>query len=174
MQQVKERRVGSSGSSGSLGSSLAAYLPICLSACTSMVTRAQFVVEARKWMDTPFQHQGRLRGLGVDCVGLVLCVMRDLGLNTWVDDFKVYSSQPVGREVLDACLQRLRVKGVAERLPGDVLCFRVPVAPVHIGIVTEVGIIHAYNGAKRRVTEHGLSTKWMHRIEGCFSIPGVG
>lgn len=138
-----------------------------------MATRAQIVAEARKWIDTPFQHQGRLRGLGVDCVGLVLCVMRDLRLHDWVDDFRAYSPQPVSRMVFEICTERLHAKPVAERLPGDVLCFRVPEAPVHVGFVTDIGIIHAYNGGKRKVVEHGLGQKWLKRIEGCFSIPGV-
>ena len=138
-----------------------------------MATRAQVVAEARKWLGTPFQHQGRRRGLGVDCVGLVLCIMYDLGINDWLDDFRVYSSQPVGHEVFDVCMERLNAKPVEQRQPGDVLCFRVPESPSHVGMVTDAGIIHAYNGGRRQVVEHGLDSKWLKRVAGCFSIPGV-
>ena len=139
-----------------------------------MITRVQVVAEARKWLGTPFQDKGRQCGRGVDCVGLVLCVMRDLGLHDWVDDFPTYSRQPVGRMVFDICSERLHAKPVAGRQVGDVLCFRVPVAPVHVGILTGPNtIIHAYSAGKQMVVEHGLGAKWLHRIEGCFSIPGV-
>ena len=149
-----------------------------------MITRQQFVSEARKWIDTPFQHQGRQRGLGVDCVGLVLCVMRDLGLNAWVDlaEYRSYAAQPVGNAVLEACKSRLLEKPLAMRQPGDVLVFRVPVAATHIGIVSGRGIIHALNSGRRfrrmanlvgRVVEHGLDAKWLERAAGCFSIPGI-
>jgi cell wall-associated NlpC family hydrolase len=139
-----------------------------------MITRQQVVAEARKWLGTPFCDKGRLRGIGVDCVGLVLCVMRDLKLHDWVDEFKVYSAQPVGRMVFEVCAGRLNAKPLASRLPGDVLVFRVPVAPVHVGIVTDVGIIHAYNSGKfPKVVEHVLDVNWLRRVEGCFSIPGV-
>jgi hypothetical protein len=38
------------------------------------------VAEARRWLGTPFRHQGRIRGEGVDCIGLVLEPARALGL----------------------------------------------------------------------------------------------
>lgn len=139
-----------------------------------MVNRNQVVLEARKWVGTPFQDKGRLRGLGVDCVGLILCVMRDLRLNDWVDEFKVYSRQPVGRVAFDLCAERLIQKPIDKLWLGDVLCLRSPIAPVHFGFVSDVGIIHAYAAGKRReVKEHTLGKNWIDRIEGCFSIPGV-
>ena len=149
-----------------------------------MVTHQQFVSEARKWLNTPFMHQGRRRGLGVDCVGLVLCVMRDLGLNSWVEleEYRTYAAQPVGNAVLEACKSRLVEKPLAARQPGDLLVFRVPIAATHIGIVSEHGIIHALNSGRRfrglatlvgRVVEHSLDSRWLARVAGCFSIPGI-
>jgi len=140
-----------------------------------MVTRAQLIREARKWLGTPFQHQGRVRGLGVDCVGLILCVMRDLGLGDYLAAHKAYAAQPVGRLVLEACRAHLAEKPASGRLPGDVLVFRVPVDPVHAALVTERGIIHAAGtlDGRGQVSEVGLDRKWARRIEACFSIPGV-
>ena len=121
--------------------------------------------------------------MGVDCVGLVLCVMRDLGLGDYLAEFKNYSARPVGRVVVEACNARLVSKPIYQRLPGDVLVFRAPVDPVHSAILTERGIVHAAGGpgarvggrlAQHRVVEVGLDRKWVRRIEACFSIPGVG
>jgi branched-chain amino acid transport system ATP-binding protein len=41
------------------------------------------VAEARCWLGTPFRHQGRIRGQGVDCIGLVLEPARALGLTDY-------------------------------------------------------------------------------------------
>ena len=38
------------------------------------VTGQDVVAEARRWLGTPWRHQARLRGVGVDCGGLVVCV----------------------------------------------------------------------------------------------------
>jgi cell wall-associated NlpC family hydrolase len=155
-----------------------------------MVTRTQLVAEARTWVGTPFVHQGRRRGLGVDCVGLVLCVMRNLGLGDYLAEHAAYPAQPVGTIVLDACRAHLVEKNPAEAEPGDVLLFCVMVDPVHVGIVTEAHaerygarrIIHAAGGlgvniSKRRkpyrVVEVVLDHKWERRIAACFAIPGV-
>ena len=45
-----------------------------------MTSRADVVAAALAWTDTPFHHQARLKGVGVDCVGLVIGVARELGL----------------------------------------------------------------------------------------------
>ena len=34
------------------------------------------VTEARTWVRTPYHHQARLKGVGVDCAGLVIGVAR--------------------------------------------------------------------------------------------------
>ena len=44
------------------------------------MNRQDVVTAAREWIDTPFHHQARLKGVGVDCVGLVIGVARELAL----------------------------------------------------------------------------------------------
>ncbi len=148
-----------------------------------MVTRKQIVTEARKWINTPFRHQGRMPGIGVDCVGLVLCVIRDVGLGDWLGEFSVYPPQPVNGLVHQTCCARLRQKDISKVAPGDILTLRVPETPSHVAIVTDLGgklgMIHAYaGGATRRrparVVEHLLDQKWRKRIAGVFEFPGVG
>ena len=38
--------------------------------------REQVVAEARSWLGTPFQHQQALKGVGVDCLTLIIAVYR--------------------------------------------------------------------------------------------------
>lgn len=48
-----------------------------------MHTSAHVIAAARGWLDTPFHHQGRLKGVGVDCIGLVVGVARELGVGIY-------------------------------------------------------------------------------------------
>jgi len=43
--------------------------------------REQIVVEARKWIGTPYKHNQALLGVGVDCIGLVVAVGMALKIN---------------------------------------------------------------------------------------------
>ena len=40
------------------------------------LARATIVAEARAWIGTPYRHQGSLKGIGCDCLGLVRGVWR--------------------------------------------------------------------------------------------------
>jgi cell wall-associated NlpC family hydrolase len=149
-----------------------------------MPARADIVAKAREFLGTPFQHQGRLKGKAMDCVGLVLCVAEELSI---VDvegnpilgaQYLNYGPQPTDRFVYDECLRRLRAKRAEEPLEsGDVLSLRVPSVPCHVAIVSELqggfGMVHAYSGGPEKVVEHVLDWKWCRRIEGVFSFPGT-
>ena len=41
-----------------------------------MVLRSDILCEARRWIGTPYRHQGSCRGAGCDCLGLVRGVWR--------------------------------------------------------------------------------------------------
>ena len=142
-----------------------------------MISRDQIIAEARKWLGTPFRHQGRIRGRGVDCVGLLLCVMRDLGIADWLTEFVTYPRQPMTDRVLEVCRARMIEIPLFEPMqPGDILVFRVPTVACHTAIVTELhgkpGIVHAYSPAGK-VVEHCIDEKWRRRVAGCFLAPGV-
>ena len=44
---------------------------------TLPLTRAGIVAEAREWIGTRYRHQGSLKGIGCDCLGLVRGVWRN-------------------------------------------------------------------------------------------------
>jgi hypothetical protein len=132
-----------------------------------MITRQQIVNEARKWVGTPFQHQGRTRGKAVDCVGLVLSVADNLtlsdvqGMPFLRSDYLNYGPQPVGRFVHTECVRRLRTLALVDAQgnlvmlpgsgpaihaggrrqilnPGDILTLRAPTVPCHVAIITDL------------------------------------
>lgn len=148
------------------------------------VTRAQVVAEARRWLRTPFGHQGRTLGRRIDCVGLPLMVAGALGLSDKSGKplngacYATYTSQPLGTYVHDVCMEHLEYKPLREMLPGDVVSISIATAPCHVGIITEDKnhrpcLLHAYDGGLHEVTEHILDTKWQRRIVGCFKFPEV-
>jgi NlpC/P60 family putative phage cell wall peptidase len=149
-----------------------------------VTTQADVVKAARTYVGTPFRHQGRIRDLAIDCVGLVLCVGEDLGL---VDragvpfhrlDYPDYAAQPTDRFVLEELRRRAIVKPAGAPLePGDLLAIRVPSLPCHAAVVADragqLYMIHAYDSGPRQCVEHILSPAWRSRAVGVFQFPGV-
>lgn len=139
-----------------------------------MVSRSEVLAEARTWIGTRFQHQGRVKGAGVDCAGLVIGVARDLGLA----DAKVegYSRHPDGVSLLAFCRQYMLSVAVGEAVPADVLIFSFASHPQHLAFRSELdgrpALIHAFADA-RCVVEHDFDEVWQSRLRAAFRIPGV-
>ncbi len=133
-----------------------------------MVTRQQVVDEARTWIGTRWQHQGRLKGVGVDCAGLVVCVMRAVGLHA--ADVVGYPRRPDG-SLLDVV--RDQTEPTADWLPGDVVVLEWDTDPCHLAILTSpTSIIHAHAMA-RCVIEHDLDANWLKAVTCVRRVPGV-
>ncbi|MBU9608255.1 NlpC/P60 family protein [Burkholderia multivorans] len=135
-----------------------------------MITRDAIVTEARTWLGTPYRHQGRIKGIAVDCVGLVIGVCQALGIPC--RDETGYSRRPDGTLTPALTVQTLPVEGLP--LPGDIAVFHWQGESVHLAIVTgEDRIIHAL-AINRRVCEHRLDERMQRMIKMCRRIPGVG
>ncbi len=136
-----------------------------------MPSRSEILTAARAWMDTPFRHQGRCRGVGVDCIGLIVGVARDLGVDT--RDRTDYPRQPDGSSLEAALDGQLRRLAPGTMGPGDVLLLRIRRMPQHVGFLAEHGtIIHAHSAAGR-VVEMRLNERWWDRLVAAYRLPGV-
>ena len=103
---------------------------------------------ARSYIGTPFHHQGRLPGVGLDCVGVLICVARDLGLVAPDFDVTGYERMPDGVELMRHLTERFASIQQAEMRPGDIVCEAFDKHPQHVGIVGNyrhggLTIIHA-------------------------------
>jgi NlpC/P60 family putative phage cell wall peptidase len=138
------------------------------------VARADVVACARTWLGTRWQHQGRLKGVGVDCAGLIMGVGYELAL--FDVRFTNYSRHPDGETLMALCREHLRRIDPSQAAPGDVLVFAWTREPQHMGFASEVagrpGLIHAFADA-RRVVEHDFDDSWRGRLRGAFHVPGV-
>jgi NlpC/P60 family putative phage cell wall peptidase len=132
------------------------------------MTREQILTEARSWVGTPWHHQGRLKHVGVDCVGLIVGVASALGLR--FEDATDYQRFPDGVTLAKELARQLI--SVTEPLPGDVMLFRVSRLPQHVAFCSPLGVIHAHQGAKT-VVETALSQAWRSRLIGVYSFPGT-
>ena len=133
-----------------------------------MSIRQQIVSTAREYLDTPFSHQGRLKGVGIDCAGLVIGVARDLGLE-YVDETG-YPPVPNGGLFLRTVERVCTPVAADDVLPGDLAVFRFLTEPQHIAIISEIDplmLIHAWEKMGRCV-ENCLDATWRRRLVGFY------
>lgn len=140
-----------------------------------MTTLAQRLVDAaRTWRGTRFQHQGNLKGIGVDCCNFVCEVAREAGVQG-LEIPKNYRPREDGAIMLRLLNEHMDL--VEEMQPGDVLALcdeslRDPQIPRHLVFVTEVRpqttmIIHA---SAAGIREHRTNSQWMRRVHSIWRI----
>lgn len=123
--------------------------------------RDAIIAAARECLETPFHHQGRRPGVGIDCAGLVIHAYRAAGLR--VTDERRYGRSPNPGQMRRA-LERVVRPVTGEWRRADILYFRIDRQPQHLAIWTGASIVHAYLTAGR-VVETGLDGRWMSRLE---------
>jgi len=135
-------------------------------------TRADLIAVAREYLGTPFHHEGRLKGIGVDCVGLLICVARDLGLSH--RDVTGYPRQPSGGRLRRELHSQLTLLAIADAEPGDIVLMA-DTQERHVGLLAShplgmSSLIHA-DAWRRCVIEHRLDMMWHARIVAAYRFP---
>ncbi|AGT07715.1 C40 family peptidase [Paracoccus aminophilus] len=143
--------------------------------------RADVVAEARRWIGTPYVHQGSVCGAGADCLGLIRGIWRALhghepeALPAYTPDWGELGQGELGRsELLLAGLMR-HLRPAGREALGDVLVFRMRTGAIakHLGLLTQTGagarFVHAYD--RHGVVESPLSGPWRARIAARFIFP---
>lgn len=105
--------------------------------------RSEFIAAARACIDTPFRHQGRVAGVGLDCVGLVVVAALQAGIP--VVDNLGYPHNPSDaflRHML-AEANRLTPCALDDEQLADLLLLRYSKRATHVAIRTETGLVHA-------------------------------
>ena len=139
------------------------------------MTKHPITVLARGWLDTPYQHQASLRGIGCDCLGLVRGLWREtFGAEPEVPPAYAPDWAEAGLEETLADAGRRHLVEIPPLVfeEGDVLLFRwKPHLPAkHAGIATSCSsMIHAQEGVA--VSEAPLSGWWLSRLAFAFRFP---
>jgi cell wall-associated NlpC family hydrolase len=111
------------------------------------VCRRQVIEEAESWIGTPFHHEARIKGGGVDCGQLLIAVYGSLGymptnyqLEHYPPDFALHRDREWYLSIVESFAQRISAPE-----SGDVVLFKWGRLFSHGGIVTEwPEIIHAW------------------------------
>lgn len=142
-----------------------------------VIDRDRIVSAARAWIGTPYRHQASLRGIGADCLGLVLGVWRDL-YGTLPEAPPAYSrdwAEASGREAfLEAARRHLVPSSDSVPKPGAVLLFRFRngVPAKHAAIATtSTMMVHACEG--HVVAEVPIAPWLRRRLAATFDFPGL-
>lgn len=139
--------------------------------------RRRIVAVARTWIGTPYRHQAALKGVGCDCLGLLLGVLRELGADVpqAIPAYTPDWAEAAGRETLaEGLRKRLAEITPATAREGDIVLFRWrPHLPAkHCAILTAPDrMVHAQDGAA--VSEVALSAWWRRRMAFGFAFRGV-
>jgi len=106
------------------------------------------VAAVRACVGTRFRPQGRVPGLGLDCVGVALVAAAAAGIN--VPKLPAYSLAGDHECMLDALLAGM-CTAVPVGSPGDLMVFAPAPMRRHLAVVTGSGLVHAHAGLMRVV-----------------------
>ena len=149
-----------------------------------MPTSQDVLRVARTWLGVRFQHQGRRRDTGVDCIGLVIETCREVGLvhsaglpNDW--DHVAYGRFPESYTLTLHLLAYLTPVARAQVEVADVVLFQMDTGePAHMGFVGDAAqpfsLLHAFNARTKRqakVQEHRLGPWWLARLHSVYRLP---
>lgn len=141
--------------------------------------REEIVEEARRWIGTPYLHQHKVFGFGVDCLNLPRAVGEACGVLVVNEKrfapLAAYSDQPSPRTV--EAVSRCLFKRTTRPLLGDIarIAWR-PGLPMHFAILGEFRgrptLIHAL-ATKGGVVEHGFVAEWPGLVDSWWRFPGL-
>ncbi len=152
-------------------------------------TRLAFVREARSCVGTPYADMGRLKGVGLDCIGAAIWAAKEVGVMPPSFNDTPYGPVPDGMMVkqLQNNLQVIWEKGPNEKRAfqpllrnGDLASFAWKREPQHIAIIVirtqgegqGWNMIHAWDGCDK-VVEAIMDAPWVHRCRGIYRIKGL-
>lgn len=124
---------------------------------------------ARDCLGTPYHHQGRLPGVGLDCIGLLIHCGRATGRVAPDFDITGYGRYPDGKLLLHYLREHMDPVDPADMRPGDALCVAFERFPQHVGIVADyvhggLSMIHALGSANAVVEHRLLFTRLMRLV----------
>lgn len=133
-----------------------------------MIERTAIVNEARRWLGTPFADKGRVRGIGVDCAGLIIGVAKALEISDF--DTTAYGLVPKPKIMGAILREKMHEIPISEATIADVVWIAWERLPQHLAILSDIGLIHAHENG---VVEHPLDATYRGKVRAAYRFPGV-
>lgn len=132
--------------------SLAAQMNVSIEARLALVVQQrQAVLEhVKTWLGTPYHHQGRIKGVGVDCATLLCEVYHAVGVAPFVDPTPYPQNWHIHRadERYMGWVNQFAKRTIAAPQLGDLLLFKFGRAYSHGGIYAGNNqVIHSLHGS---------------------------
>lgn len=138
-----------------------------------MISPTDIIKAARSLINTPYKHQGRKLGIGLDCLGVVELTALLSGVTKEIIATPNYSRD--GSNSLQQGFERYCAP-TESIVPGVIVLVKLSAIPYHCGIITDfedgLGLLHAYENVGR-VREHALIPWWKNKISHIYQFPAV-
>lgn len=143
-----------------------------------MPSQSDVIAAALSLVGTPWQRQGRVPGLGLDCGGVPVMSGRLAGLACPEPPVLDYDGIPSEGRVLSG------LSAFADRVgdalsaaqPGDILLMAFGGRASHLGVLTGTAphrMVHAVARAPHRVTHHTMSMDEQAAVVGVYRYRGL-
>lgn len=140
--------------------------------------KEKVIAEAKSWLGTPFHHAARVKGVGVDCVNLLVGVFSASGL---IPSFEIDAYPQDWHLHNDAALFLDGVLKFADPVPdgetpqaGDVAMFRFGRHAAHGAIIVDYPlVIHAWRQVGQVVLSEIDSGPLAERLAGFYRMRGI-
>jgi cell wall-associated NlpC family hydrolase len=143
------------------------------------IKRADIVAAARSYIGVPFVHQGRTKVHGLDCLGLIWAVAKDVGYDYQMrNDYTPAPHSDLLVNGVNAALVKPARQGVSKLMPGDIILswIAAPGQPQHFAMIGELfgqlSIIHAFQKVGY-VTETRLVDFWAKHYVSTHNYPNT-
>lgn len=141
-----------------------------------MSKRDEIVAEALTWLETPFHHEARIKGAGVDCANLLIAVYSAVGIVKSIDlehypaDWHLHNGEKLFLQIL---LQY--AEPVEAPKPGDIAMFTYGRQEAHGAIVIDWpgSIIHAWADIRKVCLSDASSGPLSQRVAGFYRVKGI-
>lgn len=132
-------------------------------------TRATIVEAARRLVGTRFRHGGRSVE-GVDCIGLLVVAYAAAGIT--LNAPNDYPRRPQVRYAFSQATSFAERISAIDARPGDIVQMNYGNMPVHFGILSDRGVIHAA-ALNRKVVEHAMPKVGNGRAAAFWRVKGA-
>lgn len=133
------------------------------------MTASDITTAALSLVGTPFHPQGRLPGVGLDCIGVMVCTAILSGMK--IKDRTSYPLRPNGELMQEMDARLIRVRG--EMREGDVLVMSFGGEPHHVAMyISGNRIVHAYTGVRKCVVQE-FTKQWQSAVRAVYRFPEV-